>query len=248
LRIRPLPAEASVDKAENDAKDAASASLRAELENLRNIAAGARAEAAAQRVAFVWARQEVADRDATIAVIRGEVAERDAAIAKMHGEAAERDATIERLRGEIESLIVRPPDAALADARQPGLRFGARRKTIALADRARDAAEWTVAAHYYRMALERNPNRPEIWLQYGHVLKEAGRLSSAERAYKEAIAGAPTLAEAHRFLGDVLSIQRRRDDAVAAYRHAHALDPASPHALSALRSLGCSETDLSVTN
>jgi SAM-dependent methyltransferase len=169
-----------------------------------------------------------------------------------HGEAAERDATIERMPGEIASLIARPPSAALVGAPQPGttidqlfnkFRLVFKKKPIVLADRAREAGEWAVAAHYYRIALGRNPNRPEIWIQYGHVLKEADRLSPAEHAYRQVIAGAPTLAEPYRYLGDVLSAQRKRDEAVTAYLQAQSLDPTSPYALSGLRKLGWSEKD-----
>jgi tetratricopeptide (TPR) repeat protein len=233
-------------KAEIEAKDAELVSVRTalanqtlEAQNLRDVAAGSRAEAVAQRVAFVRAWQEVAERNTVIETMRNE--------------AAERDATIERMRGEIASLIARPPSAALAGAPQVGtnisrlfnnLRFVFKNKSIMLADRASAAGEWAVAAYYYRIAIERNPNRPEIWIQYGHVLKEADRLSSAEHAYRQAIAGAPTLAEPYQYLGDVLSAQRRRDDAVTAYLQARSLDPTSSGALFGLRKLGWSKKDL----
>ncbi len=218
-------------------------SLRAELANrtleveeLRAIAAGARAEAAAQRTAFVRARQEA-----------------ETAFVQARQEAEEADRAVRTMRGEVTVL-----DDALSRARQASLhtpqippaivqwfnRFVLKKKPIMLADRARDAGEWAVAAHYYRTALDRNPDRPEIWIQYGHVLKEADRLPSAEAAYRRAIAGAPTLAEPYRHLGDVLRAQRERDDAATAYLQAHSLDPASPDALSGLRMLGWSENDL----
>jgi tetratricopeptide (TPR) repeat protein len=216
--------------------------LRQKLaKQIAEMARHAEAEAKAhaeQSAAFIWAQQQAADRDTTIERMQGEAAERDATIEGTRGEAAERDATIERMRGEIESLIARPPGATLVGA--PGInsfRLGSRRKPVALADRAHEAREWDVAAYYYRIALERNPNRPEIWVQYGHVLKEADRLSSAEHAYRQAIAGAPTLAEPYRFLGDVLSAQGRRDDAVIAYRQAHSLDPNWPMPPSGLKGL-----------
>jgi predicted Zn-dependent protease len=59
-----------------------------------------------------------------------------------------------------------------------------RRPTIITrADRARAAGEWQLAAGLYRIALERTPNNPPIWIQYGHALKESGRLAEAETAY-----------------------------------------------------------------
>ena len=59
---------------------------------------------------------------------------------------------------------------------------------ITLADQARDAGKWEIAARYYRTALSRNPQRSPIWIQYGHVLKEAGSLAEAEKAYRAAVA------------------------------------------------------------
>jgi predicted Zn-dependent protease len=64
-------------------------------------------------------------------------------------------------------------------------RFGRKRvkpSIITLADRARDAGQWEVAAGYYQDALHRQPKNPPIWVQYGHVLKESGRLGEAERS------------------------------------------------------------------
>jgi tetratricopeptide (TPR) repeat protein len=187
-------------------------------------------------------------KDTEMISLRADLANRVLEIQELRDVAAERDTVIEKMQGEITSL-----GEALARTRQIGptivqlfdnLRFVLKRKSIMLADRAREAGQWAVAAHYYRRALDRNPNRPEIWIQYGHVLKEANRLSAAEQAYRQAIAGAPTLAEPYRYLGDVLSAQRKRDEAVTAYLQAHSLDPASPHALSGLRKLGWSEKDL----
>jgi tetratricopeptide (TPR) repeat protein len=102
----------------------------------------------------------------------------------------------------------------------------ARPSRITLADSASNAGEWELAARYYQEALVRNPENPPIWIQYGHALKESGRLIPAEVAYRRAIEGAPAVADAHLHLGHVLKLQDRRDEAKAAYLRALALDPA----------------------
>ena len=58
---------------------------------------------------------------------------------------------------------------------------------ITLADRARNSGQWELAANLYKEALDRNPENPAIWVQYGHALKEAGHLRQAETAYRRAI-------------------------------------------------------------
>lgn len=103
---------------------------------------------------------------------------------------------------------------------------GAKLSRITLADRARDAGRWELAARYYRKALHRNPSNSPIWVQYGHALKEMGRLAEAEKAYREAIAIDPNAADPHLQLGHVLKLRRRRNEAAAAYRRAVDLDPA----------------------
>ena len=63
------------------------------------------------------------------------------------------------------------------------LKFARKRikpSVITLADRARDAGQWELAATYYQRALGRKPKNPPIWVQYGHVLKESGHLADAE--------------------------------------------------------------------
>lgn len=214
------------------AKDAELGPLRAGVEELRDVVAGSRAEAAAQRAAFVRARQAVE-------AMRGELSSLSDALA------ISRQIGTEILRSLDIHASSGPKSQRHHSRIMLWLRFAFSRKNpITLADRARDSAKWAVAARYYRMALDRNPNRPEIWIQYGHVLKEANRLAPAEQAYRQAISATPTLAEPYRYLGDVLSAQRKRDDAMIAYLQAHSLDPTSPHALSGLGDLGWSGKDL----
>jgi SAM-dependent methyltransferase len=66
---------------------------------------------------------------------------------------------------------------------------GNRRRSaaIALANQARDAREWELAVRYYRDALNLKLDKPGIWVQYGHALKETGKVSEAEVAYRRAL-------------------------------------------------------------
>ncbi len=108
------------------------------------------------------------------------------------------------------------------------LRFPRQRakpSVITLADRARDQRHWERAAGYYQVALRRNPQNPPIWVQYGHVLKEAGDLLNAERAYRIALGYDPRNADTYVQLGHVLKIQGKTDEAHAAYLKAVAIDP-----------------------
>jgi glycosyltransferase involved in cell wall biosynthesis/Tfp pilus assembly protein PilF len=112
---------------------------------------------------------------------------------------------------------------------------------ITLADRARDAGEWARAAQFYRQALDRNPCRPNIWVQYGHMLKESGHVAAAERAYRTAIAHDPQIADPHLQLGHILKLRDRQQEAEAAYMRAFAIDPSLPAPLPELRQLGWSQ-------
>ncbi len=76
-----------------------------------------------------------------------------------------------------------------------------RESIITRADRARDLGQWDIAARCYRVALDRNPRNPPIWVQYGHALKESGNLAGAEAAYSTAIGYDPRAAGARLQLG-----------------------------------------------
>jgi tetratricopeptide (TPR) repeat protein len=96
------------------------------------------------------------------------------------------------------------------------------------ADRARAARRWERAAHFYLEALEqRSPNRPAIWVQLGHALKEAGKTAEAEFAYRRAARLDQRNTEALVPLGQLLRQQGRDDEAVAVYRRALELVPSA---------------------
>jgi len=70
----------------------------------------------------------------------------------------------------------------------------------------RDLGQWDIAARLYRRALDRNPGNSPIWVQYGHVLKEAGQ-RNAELAYRQALAYDPRVADFHLQLGHALKLR-----------------------------------------
>ena len=118
------------------------------------------------------------------------------------------------------------------------------------AARARDLGQWELAAGLYLEALERNPRKPGIWVQYGHALKESGelrdpdKLAQAEGAYRRAIALDPSAADPHLQLGHALKLRGKTEEAQAAYLRAFALDPSMPYPLQELSGLGWSEAQV----
>ena len=97
------------------------------------------------------------------------------------------------------------------------------------ANRARDARQWELAARFFADELDRDPYAAAIWVQFGHALKEAGRISEAEAAYRNAVGlGADTL-DSLLALGHALTLQDKRAEAAQIY--ARALDLSPPSAL-----------------
>src|SRR6202023_2921448 len=146
--------------------------------------------------------------------------------------------------------IVNPPSAPIAPAGGFGFfrRGGAKlprvdrrhdaEKLLSRADRARDSRDWGSAARYYREGLDRQPENPPVWVQYGHALKESGNLPEAEDAYRHSLELDADVADTHLQLGHALKIQGRKIEASAAYLRALVLDPALDHASFELRNLG----------
>jgi tetratricopeptide (TPR) repeat protein len=85
--------------------------------------------------------------------------------------------------------------------------------------------DWSTAVVLYAKVLQQLPRFPEIWVQYGHCLKEAGDIAAAEAAYRRAIELDPSVAEVYLHLGNVLRVLHRTREAAAAYRRCAKLDP-----------------------
>ena len=112
-------------------------------------------------------------------------------------------------------------------------------RRVGRASRARD---WPRAARLYRKALRRVPHSAEIWVQYGHALKESGDIAAAEAAYRRAVELAPEMAEWHFFLGQALALQGRTEESRLAFLRFERLDPAAvEHKRAELVALGCPE-------
>jgi tetratricopeptide (TPR) repeat protein len=121
---------------------------------------------------------------------------------------------------------------------RPGQIGNAAGRRILRAERAQEARRWELAAQCYRKALIAMPNVPGMWVQYGHVLKESGKVVEAEAAYRRAITLDPDHADAHLQLGHLLRIQGRTEEAAGAFLRSVVLDPAPRHARDQLIGLG----------
>jgi tetratricopeptide (TPR) repeat protein len=141
--------------------------------------------------------------------------------------------------------VARPIFAGVCRYRRdwaPRLRMGRARSAVGpkilRAERAQEARRWELAARHYRGALAEMPNAPEMWVQYGHALKESGSLSEAEAAYRKSIDLDPDSADAHLQLGHALKIQGRIEEAVGCYFRSLALDSVPRHSWDELIALG----------
>jgi tetratricopeptide (TPR) repeat protein len=85
------------------------------------------------------------------------------------------------------------------------------------------------ALNYFETAANRNPRRPETWIQIGYCKVKQGRNEEAIRAYKRALQLRPS-AEAYNKLGDAYYFGGRFDDAIASYKQAARLQPNEPEA------------------
>jgi tetratricopeptide (TPR) repeat protein len=97
------------------------------------------------------------------------------------------------------------------------------------ANRARDARQWEFAARFFADELDRNTYAAAIWVQFGHALKEAGRIPEAETAYRNAVSLAGETLDILLALGHALTLQDKRAEAAQIY--ARTLDLSPPLAL-----------------
>jgi glycosyltransferase involved in cell wall biosynthesis len=107
------------------------------------------------------------------------------------------------------------------------LRLGHRAAADAFmqADQARDRQDWPQAVSFYGKGLKLDPDHFAMWVQYGHCLKQNGRLAEAEKAYQRAIELCPEDADINLQMGHLLKIQGRLSEAVAYYTRASDLAP-----------------------
>jgi hypothetical protein len=136
--------------------------------------------------------------------------------------------------------IVRPWFKLRRSIRQRGVPrpAGGPAARLALANHARSARNWQLAASGYRDVLQVLPNAPAIWLQYGHALKESGHLAEAVEAYRRALSLSPSDTEPCLHLAHALKLQTRLDEAAAVFLRLVLLDPGQKHARDELAALG----------
>jgi tetratricopeptide (TPR) repeat protein len=81
------------------------------------------------------------------------------------------------------------------------------------------------ALNYFETAANRNPRRPETWIQIGYCKVKQGRNDEAIRAYQHALTLRPNSADAQNKLGDAYFYAGRFAEAISAYREAARLRP-----------------------
>ena len=107
-------------------------------------------------------------------------------------------------------------------------RVNPRDSTRIRANGARDVCQWEFAARFYADDLNRNSCDPAIWIQFGHALKEARRLSEAETAYSTAVKLDEATIDALLSLGHVLTLQQKPAEAARIYTQTLDLEIPAP--------------------
>lgn len=95
-----------------------------------------------------------------------------------------------------------------------------------LGNRSRDVRDWAKAADAYRLHLAANPDDGPLWVQFAHVLKEAGRVDDADGAYRTAATLMPADADPWVHLAHMLKVNGRPAPAIQAFFEAAQRDPA----------------------
>lgn len=104
-----------------------------------------------------------------------------------------------------------------------GRKLGAR-KTLAAGNMARDVGDWATAARHYADYVALWPDAAPVHVQLGNMLSQMGDAVGAERAYRQALAAAPSV-DGWVQLGRTLAVGGRRTEAIEALIEAGRLDP-----------------------
>jgi GT2 family glycosyltransferase len=109
-------------------------------------------------------------------------------------------------------------------------RIGRRRLTAArrAANAHRDASAWREASDAYRLYLKGRPADGPIWIQLGHVLREAGDLTGADDAYvtAETVVGDEAELKLHR--GRLARLRGEEAKATRLFAESYVLSPEGP--------------------
>ncbi|MBB3475460.1 glycosyltransferase family 1 protein [Sphingomonas sp. BK345] len=120
-------------------------------------------------------------------------------------------------------------------ARSNGVPVGrATARDIRAGNAARSRQDWAGAATAYRRALTREPGLHHIWVQLGHMQKEAGQIDAAGEAYETAARLHPDDAEPLLRLGHMAKAWRQPADAAGHFVAALRRDPANLQAVAEL--------------
>lgn len=112
-----------------------------------------------------------------------------------------------------------------------------RRRTAAqirAGDTARAGQNWSRAAHHYRQALSSEPRLYHLWVQLGHMEKEAGAIDRAAAAYEEAARLGAGQAEPLLHLGHMAKAWQQPDEAARYFVRALQRKPQDLEAISEL--------------
>lgn len=96
---------------------------------------------------------------------------------------------------------------------------------LARADALRDRRDWAEAAQAYAAYLRQRGGHWQIWVQYGHCMKESGDAKAALLLYREAERLQPEDADVHLQIGHALKLLGRAEEAFQEYARALTLDP-----------------------
>ncbi|MBU3076981.1 glycosyltransferase [Sphingomonas quercus] len=112
-------------------------------------------------------------------------------------------------------------------------------RRIALGNAARARREHAEAAEHYRQALALDPNLGHIWIQLGHMLKDAGDRHGAEVAYRRAVEIGSGSGEGWLHLGHLAKRSGSMHLAIRNYYQALQVEPTNADAMTELhRALG----------
>ncbi|MBX6743764.1 MAG: glycosyltransferase [Acetobacteraceae bacterium] len=96
---------------------------------------------------------------------------------------------------------------------------------LARADALRDRRDWAEAAQAYAAYLRHRSEHWQIWVQYGHCMKESGDPKAALLLYREAERLQPEDADVHLQIGHALKLLGRVEEAIQEYARALTLNP-----------------------
>ncbi|MDF0545478.1 glycosyltransferase [Sphingobium sp. H39-3-25] len=109
-------------------------------------------------------------------------------------------------------------------------------KVLQAANSARDARDFLRAAGLFRDALDQDPSLSHVWVQYGHMLREADEFVTAESAYNEALKRG-SVSDPHLHLGHLYKVRGQLSKAAQSYLAAARADPTNGDALAELHRL-----------